>query len=372
MEAPITFQTGSKSVSPELFVRNASSLAAFVFVFCEYFGHLDDEFELIWRGPLNWVKGLYLLTRYTAVFTSIANMAFLFCGPLRYYPNNVDDCRRWFVLFACLCVVPVFAIDGLSLIRIYVLHGQDFRIGSFASSLICTEAILVIVLTSKALESVDFTPTCEAIDMPHNAFFYGAWVVMTQLALIWLTFHKLKTISGKLHQATVYLVLYQGMWLCGYVVAALFVTLLYSTIKGTSNTNVVAIWPGALATNILCRVILNLRRGPSHQDETLDERTELQAQFTSWFSSASEGTQEFRTRDGASTLRRRFPLSVHSEHNNPYPPTRSIMNRHSFGRPGSPLSKPVKKTLEAGISLSDVGLQGALATIPSSRPNSIQ
>ncbi|KAH6903461.1 hypothetical protein BKA70DRAFT_1433498 [Coprinopsis sp. MPI-PUGE-AT-0042] len=349
------------------------AVAAFVFVFCEYFTHLDDEVKLIWRGRLNWVKGLYLLTRYTVVVSSILNMVSLFCGPLRYYPNHADDCRRWFFLFGSLCVVPTFAIDGLSLIRIYVLHREDFRIGAFASSLICTEAILVIILTSKALESVDFTPTCEAIDLPQHAFLYGAWVVLTQLALTWLTFHKLKTISGKLHPSTVYLVLYQGMWLCVYVIVNLFVVLLYSTIKGTSNINVVAIWPGALATNILCRVILSLRRGPSHQDETLDERTELQAQFTSWFSSASEGTQELRTRDGASTLRRRFPLSVHSEHNNAtYPPTRSNMDRDSFDRPESHLSKPVKENQEAGISLSDVGLQGALTTIPSSRPNSIQ
>ncbi|KAH6903459.1 hypothetical protein BKA70DRAFT_1566682 [Coprinopsis sp. MPI-PUGE-AT-0042] len=364
METPTTFQTGSKSASPELFVRNASSVAAFVFVFCEYFGHLDDEVKLIWRGPLNWVKGLYLLPRYTAVVSSIVNMVFLFCGPLRYYPNHVDDCRRWFILFGSLCVVPMLAIDGLSLIRIYVLHGQDFRIGAFAGSLICTEAILVIVLSSKALESVDFTPTCEAIDMPHSVVFYGAWVLMTQSALTWLTFHKLKTISGKLHPSTVYLVIYQGMWLCVYLVVVPSVTLLYSIIKGTSNTNVVAIWPSALASNILCRVILSLRRSSNHQDEVLDERTELQAQFTSWFSSTNEGPQELRTRDGASTLRRRFPLSVHSEHNNaPHSPTRSSID---------PLPKPVKDNLEVGISLSDVGLQGALATIPSSRPNSIQ
>ncbi|KAH6891728.1 hypothetical protein BKA70DRAFT_846343 [Coprinopsis sp. MPI-PUGE-AT-0042] len=364
MEAPITFQTRLKSVSPELFVRNAASLAAFVFVFCEYFAHLDDEVKLIWRGRLNWVKGLYLLTRYTVIVSSIVNMVYLFCGPLRYYPNQVDDCRRWFTLFGSLCVVPMFAIDGLSLIRICVLHQQDFWIGAFASSLIFTEAILVIVLGSKVLESVDFTPTCEAIDMPHNAFFYGTWVVVTQLVLTWLTFHKLETVSGKLHQSTVYLVLYQGMWLCVSVVAFLFVTLLHSAIKGSSDTNVVAIWPGALASGILCRVILSLRRGPKYQDEILDERTELQAQFTSWFSSASEGRQDLRTRDGASALRRRIPLSVRSEHNNaPHTPTRSSID---------PLSKPAKETLEAGISLSDVGLQGALATTSSSRPNSIQ
>ncbi|KAH6879616.1 hypothetical protein BKA70DRAFT_208187 [Coprinopsis sp. MPI-PUGE-AT-0042] len=235
MEASITLQTGSKNVSPEFFVRNAFSLAAFVCVLCEYIENLDEEVKLIWKGPMNWVKGLYLTTRYSVLVSFLVNTGLLLFGRMRLYPNDIADCRRWFSLSETVACVPMFAIDALSMIRIYVLYQRSFRIGAFVASLIFAEAILVTTSTSTAMKTLGFTPDCQATDVPLQVLFFGAWVVMTQMALIWFTFHKLKSIAGELHASTVYLVLYQGMWLCFFVVVLIFLTMLCSAIMGTGN-----------------------------------------------------------------------------------------------------------------------------------------
>ncbi|KAH6879617.1 hypothetical protein BKA70DRAFT_1345483 [Coprinopsis sp. MPI-PUGE-AT-0042] len=297
------------SSSTQFFGRNAFSLAACVFVLCDYSAALDDEVNLIWRGPMNWVKGMYLTVRYSVLITSIANMVYLFWGPLRYHPNVINDCRRWFALFASLPCIPIFAIDGLSMIRTYVLYQRNLRIGALAASLIFTEAILFVISTFKG--------NGHSINMSHHVLVYGVWVAMTQLALIGLTLHKLKSISGRLDASTVHLVLYQGMGLCFFVVVLLFATLLHSILTGTANANVVAIWPTSLSSTVLCRVILSLRRDSSRQDETLDDRTDLEEHFTSWFSSPGEGVHDVRSRDGNSELRRRTRSSVHS-HNSAF------------------------------------------------------
>ncbi|KAH6879615.1 hypothetical protein BKA70DRAFT_1345469 [Coprinopsis sp. MPI-PUGE-AT-0042] len=263
-------------------------------------------------------------------------MVYLFHGPLHDYPNDIADCRRWFALFASLACIPMFSIDALSMIRIYVLHQRSFKI-----------AILVTVSTSLSMKTVDFSPTCDALDTKPSVLFFGAWVVMTQLALIWLTFQKLKSISGKLHASTVYLVLYQGMWLCFLLIVIIIGTLSYAVTQETSNPNIVSIWPSTFTSTLFCRVV----------------------QFTSWFSSPSEATQELKSRDGTSTLRRRFRLSIDSEHRSPH---RVSSSPNSSDASESPLPVSEGRNSEAGISLSDVGLQGALPTMSSLQSNSIQ
>jgi hypothetical protein len=227
---------------------------------------------------------------------------------------------------------------------------------------------------------------------------------MTQMALIWLTFHKLKAISGKLHASTVYLVLYQGMWLCFFVVGTQWQSfiraskiaeqpcsphvscpsLLYNhghcesqrcfnvswAMASLNLTQASPSWPSTLSSNVLCRVILTLQRGSRHRNDSLGEKTELEAQFTSWFSSPSGEEREPRLRDGTTTLRRRFRLSIHSENNSKIGLPSSPNPSDRSGSP-SPLSRLEQGNSEVGISLSDVGLQGALETIPSLRSNSI-
>lgn len=298
------------SLASELFVRNAIALAGSVVIFYESVSGFEEELEFIWRLPITWVKGIYLVTRYSTLVGSIANLVILFCGPLRFYPNNHDDCQFWFSIFAAMACIPMAAIDAFSVVRIFLLYKQDLRIGILAASLVITELALVTVSSSDALATSPFTPECRITSIPDQMLAFGGWLTGTQLLLIGLTLYKLRSLfdGDTRHGSMVSLVLRQGVLLCFILLVVSVGALLLSLMIGISDPNVVAIWPTVLTSSALCRAILHLRRTALQQTCTVkpDRRTQLDMQFTSWLSSPSEESRVLERDDDNSVLRHRI------------------------------------------------------------------
>ncbi|KAH6879919.1 hypothetical protein BKA70DRAFT_1344788 [Coprinopsis sp. MPI-PUGE-AT-0042] len=308
-------------ISSELFVRNAISLAAFMLTLCEWTRGFEDEFEFIWRRPMSWMKGLYLVTRYTVLIGSIMSALLLF-GPLKSFPNSDDDCRKWFALFTVVSCIPVFAIDTFSTIRIYVLYKGDLKTSAIAASLILTEVAFVTLSSAKAINDAVFTSACGVVNAPRDVVGFAGWLIVTQLVFIIYTFRKLKSVSNNLHASTVYLVLYQGMALCSLIVVLLAITISYTLIDNTrtSDPNIIAICPATISSSAFCRVVLNLHRRRQQQADRNREKSELDIQLTSWFSTDTcEEGQDPMLQDNHATLRRRLCSS--SKRNSGSPPS---------------------------------------------------
>lgn len=309
---------------PLEFIRNVISLAAFVVTLCEAISNLEDELAFIWRRPITWAKGAYVMTRYSALIGSVINVFILFWGPMQSYPVHHKDCRSWFALFSAMCCVPLVASDAFSMIRIYILYERGLRVAILTVSLVITQMILVGVSATHYMDLSRFTQTCQIAITPRQVLGYIIWLVGTQLALIGLTFYKRRSLSDVLQGTTIDLALQQGMVLCSIISAVSLGASAHSLMTGFSDPIILALWPSVVTSSVLCRIILVLqqttadsrtRRRPRafYHDNGAKEIIEFDRQLTIWLtSSTDEVEQDPWHGDIDSVLRRRCPSSGQS------------------------------------------------------------
>lgn len=286
--------------SRELFQRNASCLAALVFVLCEHTRFLEEEIHYIWKQPLTRVNVIYLFARYLAIGSLFTNCILMFIGPLAAVPVTPEHCRAWFSLSTVVSCLVLFVVDAVSMLRVYALYHCDPRIGAFFAALLLTEAAFVTSCSSTTLGLVPFDPICDVAETPKMVVLFASSVIITQTSLLLFTSHKRKLMAGQLLIPLAKLVLREGTWVSALICCIFFFTVTYSLITGTSKPHIVLIWPTALLSVAACRIILSLHGiaavGRSVRSCTSDG-TDTDIQFTSLFlaeSTCDEGFVERR------------------------------------------------------------------------------
>ncbi|KAF6742800.1 hypothetical protein DFP72DRAFT_936564 [Ephemerocybe angulata] len=269
-----------------IFERNTFSLVALVFVTCELANSLEDEVRYIWRGQLNKVKVIYLLARYFGLAGLISNVLVLLVGPLSSTTTPVAHCRIWFTAMSVVSCSVLFAIDAISMLRVYALYRRSVKIGAFFASVLITEATLVTTCSSQHVGKVPFSPSCDVEKTPHQVIFFTCGVIFAQCSLLLFTFLKRQELVGQRQVPILKLVFREGAWISTLICSMFLFTVPYSLITGTSKPHLVLIMPIAILSPAACRIILNMHRlsttgRSTARTQTSSLNTDTDIQFTS-------------------------------------------------------------------------------------------
>ncbi|KDR79385.1 hypothetical protein GALMADRAFT_137227 [Galerina marginata CBS 339.88] len=280
----------ARALQDDVFGRNVSSLGALVWLIWECIITGYNEYQHIWRGPMNRVKLLYLFSRYLAICAQVANTYIVFF-PLSILPVPRDECQIWLIfLTVCACLL-LAALDLVIMLRVYALYNRSLKLGLFLAFLLLIQAAVVTACTRITVPHVPFGPSCDALETPADVIYFMATVVFSQTVLLILTVRKRKVAFGQ--SPLIDLVVRDGAWVFVLIVSMFVAIIPYSFIVQVFKPHIIFVWPITLLSVTACRLILNMQKitvSPVAGQFSGQASTNTNIAFTSYIDFNDEGS----------------------------------------------------------------------------------
>ncbi|PFH49485.1 hypothetical protein AMATHDRAFT_48653 [Amanita thiersii Skay4041] len=230
-----------------------------------------------YRGPMTRIKFIYLFSRYPILLCQIFN-CILISTVLNQFPVPEKGCLTWFYAQQFAALTSFTLLDIVLALRVYALHGQNYKIGIVLSCSMAAEMILNSGLTIVIATEHRATPLCHSRCRPQLVIPACAISLAHQL-LIWsLTFKKwadLNTVSAATRRIC-RVVMRDGTWvligICGIVATIVPYSTLIEPITHVVFAVMIPMYSSVVCISrylsriILmmmlqtCRIILNMHR----------------------------------------------------------------------------------------------------------------
>jgi len=242
---------------PQFLYRNYSFLSTLSLVWWEYLSTFDDEYELVWRRPINTIKCIFIFSRYTPLIVLTINIVLVF-GPLSHPYVDTSICRAWFTCLYSSTFALYIAMEIFLIARVYALYRRDKSVAFYLCTLTTVEIVLgvrCIIIVFK--DAVFRSHGCDGKGVPQEVFYCGC-ALLSQFSLWYMTYARRNIIPGTV---PVLRVVARDGFSAFVVLCALFgMTIPYSTVSEYSSAHIVFNWPLTLISIVTCRMIVNLQR----------------------------------------------------------------------------------------------------------------
>ncbi|KAF8659515.1 hypothetical protein AX16_001814 [Volvariella volvacea WC 439] len=204
-----------------IFIRNACSLLLFTCIVWEYVMSFGTELQLIWRRPITLVKGIYVYSRYFALFHQLINQV-LIVAPLSRYPIPDMVCRRWFTYQITGAQSLLWPLECLLMLRVYALYCKQRIIGRALVVLFAVQLLIVLVALPTTINTAHFDEFCAAAFIPTSAALYCAseFVFQSTLWLLTIMRHRIAQRDGWADAPVLWRVSRDGAWVCLAVIGS--------------------------------------------------------------------------------------------------------------------------------------------------------
>ncbi|KAF8991515.1 hypothetical protein BDQ17DRAFT_277325 [Cyathus striatus] len=145
--------------------RNYLIVGALVLLVWEYAVTVKDELVFIWRKPFNYVKFLYILSRYYGLVAQSVNV-YLALSHLSYLPLHQDTCRTWALFLILSSGVHFAVLDWIVMLRLYALYLKDRRIGFMLFCAFVMELAVGAGCAYAIYHKTSYDITCDSYEMP--------------------------------------------------------------------------------------------------------------------------------------------------------------------------------------------------------------
>ncbi|KAF8994185.1 hypothetical protein BDQ17DRAFT_1412644 [Cyathus striatus] len=213
--------------------RNYLIVGALGLLVWEYAVTVGDEFSFIWRKPFNYVKFLYILSRYYG----LAAQSYL--GPVSSLFHLID-----------------FPLEQI----VYALYKKDSNIGFM---LLCLFVMDLGVDAGCAYAMYHKTPydvTCDSYEMPFHSVYLTSPVIAMQTVIWTMTLYKTHSLGARQNIPLLRIIMRDGAWVFLLVVALYMSTIPYVAASRVMKTHAALILPISMLSISGCRLIMNTQR----------------------------------------------------------------------------------------------------------------
>ncbi|KAF8990797.1 hypothetical protein BDQ17DRAFT_342021 [Cyathus striatus] len=243
--------------------RNYLIVGALVLLVWEYAVTAKDEFSFIWRKPFNYVKLLYILSRYYGLVAQSVNV-YLALNRLSYLPLHQDTCRTWALFLIFSSGVHFTVLDCIVMIRLYALHRKDRRIGFM---LFCAFVMELAVGTGCAYAiyyKTSYDITCDSYEMPFHTVYLMSPVMAMQIVIWTMTVYKVHSLGAR-HNIPTLVEILRVVIRDGTCTFLLILTIYIATIPDVAASRILRmhatlIFPISMLSISGCRSIMNMQR----------------------------------------------------------------------------------------------------------------
>ncbi|TFK36455.1 hypothetical protein BDQ12DRAFT_725201 [Crucibulum laeve] len=250
--------TPNGEIAQALYVQEWSTLGAVVIIIWDMLLLFNDEYIHIWRAPSFTLKWIYIFARYFALLFQLTSY-YIITHILSQPPISESVCFVWIFMQTAGTLIMLAVIEGVLMLRVYALHSQDAAAGWLLVAVFLVQRAIAVVLPVRIPEYVRFDEICRAKYETGDVVIFGVALLVTQVVIWTMTFKKRNVRKeSRSNSRFVRLLLRDGAWAFGGIIALYSVTVPYSLLVGISS-HVAFSWPISLLSIVTCRIIINMQ-----------------------------------------------------------------------------------------------------------------
>ncbi|KAH7925164.1 hypothetical protein BV22DRAFT_1089642 [Leucogyrophana mollusca] len=268
-------------------VTSFNACVALVLVLWDWVVNFDDEVSLIWgtqvalsssnqNAPTDTVisssprrtprqalyKSSYLFLRYGGIGFQIFN--FLFALRMEtHVPIDITHCKLWLVYQGIVCQTMTTLVEGLLMLRVYLLWKRSLKIAGALFLLIVLEVSCMVFGAKMVIPDQGLNQLCFFKKPPIGAIFFVTASIVTQTTIVALLLIKRRAGRHKRWgKAPLYLLVMRDATLIFLVIFSLLLMGLIYAIVGNGYGDIIFYWTLSVLSICGCKTITNTQRMP--------------------------------------------------------------------------------------------------------------
>ncbi|KAF8995849.1 hypothetical protein BDQ17DRAFT_1545040 [Cyathus striatus] len=236
-------------------IRKYSIVGAATLLVWEFLSTVQDEYDLIWKKPMNYIKCIYIFTRYFGLGAQILNV-YLALNTMNKLPLSEGHCRSWFLFLAISFTLLFLVVQVIAGLRVYALYKKDSRIGAMFVTLFIIEVSLGTTCMYPAYTTIAFDTTCDMTEIPPLLTHCVLFIVLSQSVMVGSMVAKAWVVPR--HVPVVHIVLRDGIvvfvLLCGMCLGIVPEVVMSPVLSPHKSY----IWPITILSISGCKMITNM------------------------------------------------------------------------------------------------------------------